>query len=469
MHAIDPVLVRDVVIVIPGIMGSALADANGTPLWSLGPRGITHALTTLGGSLRRLQLPANQNDDGPPDGVRATGLLPSLHVIPGLWSPITGYDGTMNFLRSARFQLIEADPRDADRIPNLLTFPYDWRLSNRYNARLLKLVAEDALARWRGQPGMEDAKLVLLCHSMGGLVARWFLEQEEGAAITRTLITIGTPFRGAARALDTLSNGLTPGIGPFHLRLTEFARSLPSLHQLLPTYNCLTLPDASRVSLQNRDIPDIARRLQDDAWQFHATLDARPTPSYALHKVVGIRQPTLTTASLQRGVIVASEEIDGRSQGGDGTVPVMAAEPLADHGREVHEVAEQHGELQGTRSALDLIDGILSREDIIWQDVRAESFGVSMAELWSPRDQAVLQVFESNNRRLHVTVLDEWGAERARVTVPPDGRVTLDALPPGGYRARVSSAVRGGPAPVTRPFLVWDEAAMATTNGSAVS
>ena len=42
---------------------------------------------------------------------------------------------------------------------------------------------------------------------MGGLIARWYIEQCGGAEITSKLITLGTPYRGAARALDQLVNG----------------------------------------------------------------------------------------------------------------------------------------------------------------------------------------------------------------------------------------------------------------------
>lgn len=165
--AIDPTSVRDVVIVVPGIMGSELVDAKGHRIWSVSAGALANAVRTLGKSLRQLQLPADIGDNPPDDCVRATALLTSLHVIPGLWSPITGYDGLLVFLRSPRFRLVEADPRDRRVIPNLIPFPYDWRLSNRFNGRLLARVAVDALERWRAQPGMGEAKLVLICHSMG--------------------------------------------------------------------------------------------------------------------------------------------------------------------------------------------------------------------------------------------------------------------------------------------------------------
>jgi hypothetical protein len=455
---VEQIMVRDVVVVIPGIMGSELADADGRPVWSVSVGALVHAISTLGRSVRSLALPDGIGDESPQDGIRAVGLVPGLHVIPGLWSPIAGYAEILRFLRSPRFRLVEADKHDPGRIPNLLTFPYDWRLSNRYNGRVLAKKASDALARWQSQPGMADAKLIIVCHSMGGLVARWFLECERGAELTRSLITIGTPHRGAVKSLDTLANGIQRGVGPLRLDLHDMARSLPSLYQLLPTYDCLQSSDGERQPLANVDVPGLSSAMVADAGRFHAALNAGSRqPGYRLHKVVGIRQPTPTTARIVDGTVHLADEIDGRSQGGDGTVPRLAAEPQGGRGMEVHEVADQHGELHGTRSARDLVDGIVSREDVIWEGVDAEAFGVSMAELWSPHISPELLVPDIGDRRLRVTVVNEQGNQiGAPVTVRPDGSAILDPLPPGGYEAHVESPVAGGPPSVTRPFLVWD-------------
>jgi len=43
---------------------------------------------------------------------------------------------------------------------------------------------------------------------MGGLVARYYLEALDGWRNTRALITFGTPYSGAMKALDLVANGL---------------------------------------------------------------------------------------------------------------------------------------------------------------------------------------------------------------------------------------------------------------------
>ena len=450
---VDTASIRDVVVVVPGIMGSELIDANDKPLWSVTPGSLVSAIRALAAS--KLTLPSDIGDNAAPGGIRAKRLLRSLHVIPGLWSPITGYDGMLQFLRSPRFYLIEAEHSADETMPNLIPFAYDWRLSCRYNGRRLAEVALRALERWRSQPGMQQAKLVLLCHSMGGLVARWFAEMEGGAEQIRAIVTIGTPHRGALKALSTLVNGLEPRLGPLHMSLTELARSLPSLYQLLPQYRCV-IKDAERVSVHDAGCPGLNAAMLKDANDFHAAINRRKQLPYALHKVVGIRQATATTAWLKNGRIEASEEIDGQNQGGDGTVPRLAAEPLDGRGQEVHEIANQHGELQGTRSLLDLVDGVITRQEIIWQSAESlsQSFGVTMDELWRGGEAPVLQVTDMGDRRLHVRVEDETGRPVGKEqVVPVDGRVVLGALREGGYRAIVQGRV-GGPPPVAKAFVV---------------
>jgi hypothetical protein len=454
--AIDTTMVRDVVIVVPGIMGSELVDANEKPVWSVSPGALVNAIRTLGGSLRRLQLPAGIGDDAPDDGVRATALIESLHAVPGLWTPITGYEGLLDFLRSDRFHLIEAKPGEEGRIPNLVQFPYDWRLSNRYNGKLLAQVATKALNEWRKQPGQENAKLVLICHSMGGLVARWFAEQKEGAERIRALITIGTPYRGSLKALTNLVNGIEPGIGRLRFSLTEFARSLPSLYQLLPQYDCL-ITKTGRTDLVSGSCPKLNETMLADAIEFNKAIQGDKTPSYALYKVVGIRQPTPTTARVSGDRIEPSIEIDGKNQGGDGTVPRLSAEPDAGRGRDVHTIADQHGELQGTRSLVDLVDGILSREEIIWQAGEPEGFGVEMADVWPVGQELMLKISGLKDRRMLVTVKDETGKVIGHpIPAEPDGTAALGRLPEGGYRAIVAGSTPGGPSPVAKPFLVLD-------------
>ena len=452
--AIQPQLIRDVVIVVPGIMGSALADADGHMLWDVQPGTLPQAVRAV--AQGRLTLPASLGDGAAPDGVRPTHLLNSLHLIPGLWSPVTGYDGLLEFLRSPRFQMIEPDPAEPGTLPNLLTFPYDWRLSCRHNGRLLASFAKAALQRWRDQPGLQDAQLVLVCHSMGGLVARWFAACEGGAPLIRAMLTLGTPHRGAVRALGTLVNGLEPGLGPLRLPLTALTRSLPSMHDLLPQYDCLVAPGGSRSPLAPSQFPGIDAALWASASDFHARIASPQAPAYPLYKVVGIRQPTPTTALWQGDRLDLMEEIDGQDDGGDGTVPRLAAEPALGRGAEVVTVAEQHGELQDKRAVWDLLDGLLTREQVVWQGAGpgGDAIGVRMADVWTTAQSPSLQLGPLPDALVLVEVLNEAGqVVRPAQLVPPSGALVLAPLPEGAWRIRIRGR-HETPRPVHKPILV---------------
>lgn len=82
--------VTDLVVFLPGIMGTRLADADGAAIWDLSGGALWRALRTFGKSVKGLRLPADIGDDHPGDGVRPVGVMPDLHAIPGIWHPVDG-------------------------------------------------------------------------------------------------------------------------------------------------------------------------------------------------------------------------------------------------------------------------------------------------------------------------------------------------------------------------------------------
>ncbi|MFD4246539.1 hypothetical protein ACFWP3_33820 [Streptomyces sp. NPDC058525] len=352
---------NDLVVVLPGIMGSRLADADGTPVWDLSGGALWHGLRTFGRSVNRLRLPKDIGDGHPDDGVVPTGLMPDLHAIPGIWQPVDGYTGLVDWLERS-FSLTTGD--------NLVPFPYDWRLSCRYNAERLKKTVARALERWRASaPERADARVVFICHSMGGLVARHYVEVLGGHEVTRRLITLGTPHRGSLDALGHLVNGLRKGWGPLGVDLSAFARSLPSLHQLAPDYACVQGPGGLAYARDLPGLPGIDPGLLADAARFHADLRrsaARPGPT-PLHAITGIRQPTLTTAEISDRGLTPLWLVNGIDERGDGTVPRLSARPAnADNTGyavdEAHTPCEQHGSLQNNRGVRDALAGLLGHE-----------------------------------------------------------------------------------------------------------
>jgi hypothetical protein len=451
---------RDVVVVVPGIMGSKLA-VDGNLIWALSGSALWRGLRTLGGSVRRLELPAELGDEHPGDGVEAVGLMPGLHVIPGVWSPITGYARLVDWLEQ-NFTLTRYDSTRPDEPANLVEFPYDWRLSNRYTARRLRATVTPILERWQAaSPDNRDARLVLICHSMGGLVARQFLAVEGGAELTGKVLTLGTPYRGSVAALASLVNGS----GGF----SRLARSMPSLHQLLPAYDSVVAGADLRHHRTLAMPPGVNSDMVNDAADFHAHMASElaraGTPPYQLRAVVGLRQPTDTTAVVDGDKLRLLREIRGEDEGGDGRVPRLSARPP--------ELAGDDPALRGPRETHGALPDNASVREVIWEWLTARQrvhrgpedaggwLGVDAPELVPTGQPWAVEVTGSTDTmRVQLSVSPPDAAAPAgpcrTLRNLGDGQyaIEVEPLPDGPYVLRVSA--HGVPAVTTYVLVGWD-------------
>jgi hypothetical protein len=318
---------NDVVVLLPGIMGSALAKGD-EAVWDVSGGALGRALRTLGGSLRELTL---ESDASTGAGVAATHVLRDAHMLPGLWK-VDGYSELSEFIQ----EKFEVSPGE-----NFFEFAYDWRLDNRISARRLETAARDWLANWTSPAPGTQPRLILIAHSMGGLVARYFLECLGGWEYTKTLITLGTPFRGSVKALDFLVNGVRKKLGPLTLlELTDMVRSFPSVHQLLPIYPCVGETEQTLERLTDiRELGELDMERVGAGIEFHREIERQVAENaknsqYAasacrLMPVVGTYQPTYQSALLSRDVLRPIETYRGQTMlGGDGTVPRLSATPI---------------------------------------------------------------------------------------------------------------------------------------------
>lgn len=305
----------DVVVVIPGILGSELYR-DGRQTW--GYRQIGLNLATLGQRLRKdLALTRSAFSDhsgGARDGTMAVDVLRTLGIIPGFWS-IDGYDRLVDGLRR-RYGIADVQ-----------VFPYDWRQSNRVSAIRLQSVIEPILQKRRETH--PAAKLLLIGHSMGGLVARYYAACLDREDYTRRVITIGTPYEGSMRALSLLSTGVLT-LGPFQLDLGDLPQSLPSVAELLPVYPCIRDGDGNLRGIGSASLPGVPGALVAHCLAFHREMDealaARQDGGPAQHAIVGHLQPTDLWASVEAGRVVLHRSSDP-ADGGDGTVPRRSASP----------------------------------------------------------------------------------------------------------------------------------------------
>ncbi len=128
-------------------------------------------------------------------------------------------------------------------------FPYDWRLDNVENARLLIRKMEGLKTKLK-RPNL---RFNIIAHSMGGLIARYAARFGDsdipggnlkptwaGARHINKILLVGTPNEGSISALNSLINGSANfevrGLTlPFLMSVNKFDTfTLPSAFQLLP-------------------------------------------------------------------------------------------------------------------------------------------------------------------------------------------------------------------------------------------
>lgn len=362
---------KDMVILLPGILGSVL-QRDGKDIWAVSGRTIWQIVSKSEQAISHLKLAEDDSkSESLEDGVYPTQLIQDTHLIPGLWK-IDGYTKTARLVTD-NFDVVSGDiyHDPDDKAANFYQFPYDWRRDNRANARILKRLIDKRLKCWREHSGASDAKVILMAHSMGGLVSRYYLEVLEGWRDSRAIFTFGTPYRGSLKAVNFLANGYKQ----LFLDLTEVMRSLTSIYQLLPIYKVININGEYHRIAEVDHLPNIDKVKVQDALAFHREIEAavehhlqdeQYLKSFTTVPISGVHQPTLQSAALVNGKLVASEDLPEVLKNrpdlgdGDGTVPKVSAIPI-ERSRDLDNffIAEQHGGLQNQAQVLDNLLNIL--------------------------------------------------------------------------------------------------------------
>lgn len=274
--------VRNPVIVVHGILGARLEDrVSAQTVWGAFTNDASDPSTPEGA--RALALPFADVEPGAmPDlsaaPVFATGPLEAIRlglvftvVNVGVYADILKALGVGGFRDPVAVD--PASPAYADDHFTCFTFFYDWRRDNVDNAvafgtylkELRQRVARGAARRIEalradGSPAalaeageleqwlQNGYRFDVVAHSMGGLIARYFLRYGAeplpadgslpavtwaGAEDIDRLVCVGTPSLGSMDALQNLLNGFSPG-----LLLPTYDRAvlgtMTSIYQLLP-------------------------------------------------------------------------------------------------------------------------------------------------------------------------------------------------------------------------------------------
>lgn len=428
----NKIAMRDVVVILPGITCSIL-QKEGKDLWAISGQAIWEAVSSLGDSLQQLRLEGDDPyADYAEDGITAHRLAEDTTLVPGLVK-IDGYSALSRSI-TEQFQVtqgnIYTDPED--KPANFYHFPYDWRRDNRATARLLQKLLNKRLQRWREYSGAEDAKLILLAHSMGGLVSRYYLEVLQGWHDCKALFTFGTPYRGSVDSVNFLANGYKR----LFLDLTEVMRSFPSVYQLMPIYKMLKVGGEYQRIAETEGIPNLDLAKAADALAFHREIEAAVRKnqedsnywnSYKTIPIVGVEQPTLQSAQLSGGELTVSRElpdgIDSVAKNGDGTVPYVSAIPIElSRAYQDTYIAERHGSMQNNKRIL--------------QDLCDRMKTMQFPELETMRD-----IGEQTSAAISLSVDDLYLADESVVI---SAKIVNSEQDLGGLRAQITSISRDG-------------------------
>jgi pimeloyl-ACP methyl ester carboxylesterase len=472
---------RDISVLLPGISGSVLSGRSGGDIWGMSVSGLWGALSTLGGNLRGLTVPChNPRHEAPRTEIQATRLVGNFHGIPGLWK-IDGYTDLARLIRD-QF-IVTGGSLDDDAPGNFFEFPYDWRLSNRVSARRLKERLDVKLRAWRTHSdGDPEAKVILLAHSMGGLVSRYYLEVLGGWRDCRALITFGTPYRGSVDSVNYIANGYKKAM----VDLTDVLRSCPSVYELFPIYRAVQDADGEWKRPREVSIPNAVPDYVDAAAAFHDEIRERVQENdtkygrarYRILPYLGVGQKTLQTASLSAGTLRATHGcptwIDPELEGGDGTVPRVSGTPI-ELSAELRETffGERHASLQRNAYALeDVRQRLRQMQSIGLSEIQGgtqlsrPTIGVEVDDLYLHDEPAVIRATVSPAdgapHGLLAELEPEAGGASTRHAMLPDGdgwTLVLEGLAAGLHRVRVR------PARVSEnaPLAVQDVFAVSTT------
>jgi len=313
-------------IFVPGIAGSVLVEDGNRELWP-GIPCFYDGLTLDPGKTQPSVFVA--------DVVR-TALTKDIYetLITSLVSPSVGYRTGVN--------------------QTLFLFPYDWRKSNVLASGLLKTQIETIQSLFPG------TKVDILAHSMGGMVAQRYVMDNSSAHHVNKLITIGTPWLGAPKALNVLETGQFLekwGISACTGSIKTLAEYFKGMHELIPSSSYHNLSITAPFSESGWDINKNGNAFETYNYsQLVVMLAGRylsdpGITNLVFHKLAGQDDGNLAPADIsyyhlygwQRGdgtitQVVAkrgvrctgtlcfpSNYIDLKMGAGDGTVPIVSA------------------------------------------------------------------------------------------------------------------------------------------------
>lgn len=405
------------VIVVPGMLGSELREGDRT-VW--GFRSLRWYFDVWKKDRFASLLLTEDERDGIYGRIRPTSLISSPAFLPK-FDKVNPYSGLVTGLR-----------RDSVHSEAVAEFPYDWRLPVAYNAKLLAQFIEAHAAAWKAHPVLREhltlfpgasTKVVVVAHSMGGLIAR---HAADRVPIDR-IVALGTPWLGSVKSLCAMSTGSLEGLPFSAAALRDLAVSMPGMYDLLPRWNCVG--PARRENDPGPVGRDLIESIGGDRSFFNDAEAAfkQRTPAKPDVKVVGIAgisQPTAGSVLIEGNALRPIDEAFFRSDGayerdadgnlvttscsGDGVVPQFSAS-LDEHFARSYQCL-QHGQLASASEGQKLAANFVANSEELKFLTGTSKLGVKVPSMNLKRSLVDIEVVVDDPAvDIRIDVLDEDG------------------------------------------------------------
>lgn len=261
----------------------------------------------------------------PDSKLEARGLLGEVVLVPNLVK-LEQYNRLGDYLE---------EELNYQRGVDFFEFSYDWRQDVRLSAHQLA----QAIARWSIEP-----PFILIAHSLGTLVSRYYVERLGGSKKVQRLLLMGGPHSGTPTIATSLVLG--PNLLPFGIlgeRLRRVLSTFPSCYQILPTYPCALDQNSQAINMLYEEgwLAKAQRPLLHMAQEFRQELGSKysaPTVS-----IFGYGIPTTAGLRVVRDATGKWIQVHYENKpSGDNTIPERSAVlPQT----EIHPVSQHHGSL----------------------------------------------------------------------------------------------------------------------------
>ncbi len=307
---------RNPVIVIPGILGSRLEDGStGDVVWGAFGSGAVNPESADGARLLALPMEPGKDLENLQDSVRQAGALDRVMLnFFGIPLELNAYYNILRSLGVGGYrdqQLAESHAVDyGNRHFTCFQFDYDWRRDLVESAqaldRFIKAKEFEVQQEIYKRYGVKRSpvKFDLVAHSMGSLVARYYLRYGaadlpadgslppitwEGAKHVDHLVMIGPPNAGSVETLITLTEGLKPS-ALLSTYPAAVVGTMPSVYQLLPRSRHQPLLD-----MNEKPVSDV---FDPTLWEKHGWGLADPSQDHILAHLL----PEITGAQERRRI-----------------------------------------------------------------------------------------------------------------------------------------------------------------------